>query len=170
LTVVQQRAIGSVDACFEELEAVDREISRLSRSAGALRFAVAIGLSALAKGGYRDLGFPSMAAYGLERCERRWRWTEQSLALARRAANLPLLRAALLAGRVSWSKAVTIARVAGPSDEAEWLAAASTLSVKKLQERARAKAGHGAGTGDDDDAGAEVGERDGHMGKLESYS
>jgi len=158
LAVVQRRATGSVDASFEELAAVDRELSRLARSAGALRFAIALGLSALAKGGYRELGFPSMVAYGLERCERRSRWTEQSLALVRRAAELPLVRAALLAGRVSWSKAVTIARVASPGDEAEWLAVASTLSVKKLQERTRAKAGHGAGNGDgdDDDSGVEV--------------
>jgi hypothetical protein len=157
LAVVQQRATSSVDAGFEELESLDRDLARLAWSAGALRFAIALGLSALAKGGYRDLGFPSMAAYGRERCERRSRWTEQSLALARRAANLPLLRAALLSGRVSWSKAVIIGRAAGPGDEAEWLAAASALSVKTLQERARATAGAGVQTGDDDDdAGAEV--------------
>jgi hypothetical protein len=136
LAVVQQRATGPVDACFEELSVLDRELSRLSRSAGALRFAIVLGLAALAKGGYRELGFPSMVAYGRERCERRSRWTEQSLALARRAADLPLLRATLLSGRLSWSKAVIIAKVAGSGDEAEWLASASTLTVKKLQANA----------------------------------
>jgi hypothetical protein len=155
LVKIQQRA--TVDACFDELSALDRELARLARSAGALRFGIALGLAALAKGGYRDLGFPSMVAYGLERCERRSRWTEQSLALARRSADLPLLRAALLSGRVSWSKAVIVARVAGPEDEAEWLAAASSLSVKKLQQRARDKAGGRAEIGDgEDDAGAEA--------------
>jgi hypothetical protein len=160
LAVVQRRATEPVDACFEELSTLDRELSRLSRSAGALRFAIALGLAALAKGGHRELGFPSMAAYGRERCERRSRWTEQSLSLARRAADLPLLRGALLSGRISWSKAVVLARVAGPGDEAEWLAAASTLSVKRLGERARAKAGGGAeiGDGGDDDAGDQADE------------
>jgi hypothetical protein len=98
-----------------------------------------------------------MVAYGRERCERRSRWTEQSLALARRSAALPLLRAALLSGRVSWSKAVIIARVAGSNDEADWLAIARSLSVTKLSERARAKAGGAEiADGGEDDAGVEA--------------
>jgi hypothetical protein len=139
--MAQARASRFVGTGYEELQSLDGELARQARSAGALRFAIALGLQALAKGGYRELGFRSMAAYALERCERRSRWTEQSLALARKSASLPLLRAALLSGRLSWSKAVIVAGVATPGDEAEWLAAAGELSARKLKERARRRAG-----------------------------
>jgi hypothetical protein len=47
-----------------------------------------------------ELGFSSLAAYALERCERGARWVEVACCLARRLEVLPLLRSALATGRI----------------------------------------------------------------------
>ena len=53
------------------VQLVNIPFARVARSAGALRHALGVGLEALARiGGHHDLGFSSMEAYALERCER----------------------------------------------------------------------------------------------------
>src|SRR5690349_11503174 len=99
-------ALVARDTCFENVEELDRELARLAQKSGSLRLAIGIGLDALARtGGYAALGFPSLNAYALERCERSASWTRSTRRLSVRMSELPLLRGALISGRVSWSMA-----------------------------------------------------------------
>jgi len=84
-----------------------------------------------------ELGFSSLAAYALERCERAGRWVEVACCLARRLETLPLLRAALALGRVSWSMAELLARRATPEEEAHWLALAQRKTLREMRQEMR---------------------------------
>jgi 5-methylcytosine-specific restriction endonuclease McrA len=131
-------ALAARDTCFENVEALDCELARLAQRSGSLRLAMGIGLDALARsGGYAALGFPSLNAYALERCERSASWTRSTRRLSSRVIGLPRLRGALISGRVSWSMAAEIARVAVPSDEAEWLRISGQCTVKRFREVVR---------------------------------
>ena len=99
---MQTGAALAGDACFENVQALDREFAELAHKSGSLRFALGLGLEALARGsGHEDLGFASIEAYGVERCERHATWVRQSRCLVRRVSELPRLRAALISGQVS---------------------------------------------------------------------
>src|SRR5690349_19736370 len=107
---------------FESVEALDRELARCARKSGALRLATGLGLDALARsGGHAALGFASIEAYALERCDRSATWTRVSRRLAAGVEELPQLRRALICGQISWSMGLEIAKVATPRDEAHWL-------------------------------------------------
>ena len=94
------------DACFENLQALDRQLARAARISGPLRFALGAGLNALAEcGGHAALGFSTLEDYGRERCEYGATALGQACRLARRASALPRLREALFSGRISWSMA-----------------------------------------------------------------
>jgi hypothetical protein len=96
-----------------ELERVDRELSLSAREDAALRLRLGQVLEALGRsGGCAALGFSSLSAYALERCERSARWVEAARCLARRLEALPRLRAAVAAGQISWSMGELLARVA----------------------------------------------------------
>jgi hypothetical protein len=130
-------ASGS-NAPFEWVQSQDTELARVARSAGALRCALGVGLEALAKiGGHHELGFSSMEAYALERCERSARWVQESRALARRLVALPRIRAALEAGEISFSMAQAIAKAATAADEATWLTEATRCTVREMQRRVK---------------------------------
>ena len=135
-------AVVAGDACFENLEALDRELARLAQKSGSLRLAIGMGLDALARiGGYTALGFPSLNAYALERCERSASWTSSTRRLSARVRELPLLRGALISGRISWSMATEVARVARPDDESRWLQISGQCTVKRFRELLRASSG-----------------------------
>ncbi|MEO8181728.1 MAG: hypothetical protein ABI895_23085, partial [Deltaproteobacteria bacterium] len=85
-----------------------------------------------------ELGFSSLAAYALERCERGARWVEVACCLARRLELLPSLRCALATGCISWScipwrKAELLARVAQPENEVYWLELAERRTLRELR-------------------------------------
>jgi hypothetical protein len=125
---------------FEAIEALDRELARLVRSTGALKYGLGAGLEALAKvGGHHELGFASVEAYALERCERSGRWVQEARLLARRLESLPAMRDALVQGRVSYCMAVELAKGATPETEKEWLARAATETVRQIREAIRAE-------------------------------
>jgi hypothetical protein len=110
---------------FESITEMDAELSRLARGAGALRLELGMGFEALAqRGGHHEMGFSSLEAYALERCERSARWVQQARALARKLKGLPQTCSALRAGRVTWSMAGVIAKTATRQDEEWWLAEA----------------------------------------------
>lgn len=130
------------DAYFESVEALDRELTRLAQKSGSLRLALGLGLDALARtGGYSALGFPSLHAYSLERCERSASWTRETRLLASRVSALPMLRAALTSGRISWSMAGEIAEVATAEDEVDWLRVAGQCTIKTFRQLVRALRG-----------------------------
>jgi hypothetical protein len=149
---VRPVATARLGVSFDVVVALDMELVRVARSAGALRLAVGEGLLALGRrSGFRELGFSSEAAYVLERCERSKRWGQEARGMAERLARLPSMRQALVSGRLSWSAAQVVTRVATASDEAAWLERASGCTVRQL----RALIGDDATDGAD---GADVGD------------
>jgi hypothetical protein len=93
-----------------------------------------LGLDALARaGGHADLGFASIEAYALERCDRSATWTRASRRLAARVQDLPQLRRALISGRTSWSMGLELAKVATPEDEAHWLLISGQCTVARFR-------------------------------------
>jgi hypothetical protein len=130
--------VGVDHACFESVEAMDSALARLGRTAGRLRYGLGAGLEALAQtSGHHELGFSSVEAYALERCERSTRWVQESRWLGRRLSGLPMVRRALVKGELSFSMAQVIANVAHAEDEEEWLAQARRCTVRVLRRLAR---------------------------------
>ena len=115
---------------------LDNELARVCRSVAALRLRAGEALEVLAaRGWHHELGFSSLAAYSLERCERSGRWAAESRALARRLAVLPLLRAKLVTGALGWSMAELVARHASTETEASLVAEALRSTVRQMRER-----------------------------------
>jgi hypothetical protein len=117
----------------EGIERLDAQLATLTREEASLRLRVGQTLEVLARGGVFQLGFSSLSAYALERCDRSVRWAEAARCLARRVEVLPELRRAMAAGRVSWSMAELVARVARPEDENRWLEAAESRTVRQMR-------------------------------------
>ncbi len=125
-----QRATCSV----ERLEELDAELARRASESGRLRFEMGRGLHLLERsGGHHALGFSSIEAYALERCERSASWTQKARSLARRLDGLPLLVDALISGSLSWSMAAVLATVASPDDADFWLGEASRRTVREMK-------------------------------------
>ena len=115
---------------------LDRRLVALSRSAGALRLAIGDALRLLREtGGYLELGFSSVGAYGFERVGRKPRWVDESARVAARLAELPGLRAALEHGALGWSMVELLAREATPETEEQLIAEAGGRTVRAMRER-----------------------------------
>jgi hypothetical protein len=84
-------------------------------------------------GGAHELGFSSIEAYALKRCERSASWTQKARGLARRLEQLPALADALVSGSLSWSMAAVLATVAQPEDAHFWLAEAARRTVREMK-------------------------------------
>src|SRR5690349_22011230 len=90
----------------EHLEVLDGELAGRASDSGRLRFEMGWGLDLLERsGGDHELGFSSIEAYALERCERSASWTQKARGLACRLEKLPALADALGSGELSWSRA-----------------------------------------------------------------
>jgi len=121
---------------------IDRRLVALSRSAGALRLAVGDALRTMREtGGYLELGFSSVGAYGFERVGRKPRWVDESARVAARLVELPELRAALERGRLGWSMVELLARDANPENEAQLVAEAGGMTVRAMRERLAGRSG-----------------------------
>ena len=126
---------------FERVVALDAELARLGRQAGAIRWQVGAALERVAeKQWHHELGFASMDAYAWERCERTGRWAADSRAVARRLAPLQVLRRALASGEVSWSMAELVSRFATPENEDMLLERARGVTVRGMKELLRTAA------------------------------
>src|SRR3954469_10987973 len=104
-----------------EIERLDALLASFAPAETALRLRLGQVLDVLGRGKHFELGFSSIAAYALERCDRSVRWVEAARCLARRLEPLPELRGAVARGCVSWSMGELLARVAQPRDEARWI-------------------------------------------------
>lgn len=107
---------------------------------------------------YRELGHATIELYATEGLGLSAGKTQQFLRLARALASLPRMQAAVRTGRLSWTKARTVAAVATPRTEARWLQIAADTSSRELEtavrksraryrqerERLRTKRGQGA--------------------------
>src|SRR5687767_12395501 len=120
--------------CMGDIERLDEELASHAREECALRLRLGQLLEVLGRGAVFDLGFSSLGAYGVERCERSVRWVEAARCLARRVEALPELRRAMAMGKVSWSMGEVLARVATPADEQRWLALAKSRTVRQVRE------------------------------------
>nr|MDQ2647354.1 hypothetical protein [Myxococcota bacterium] len=122
------------DCPAERLLALDTELARRAGEAGRLRFEMGRGLDLLEQsGGHHVLGFSSIEAYALERCERSASWTQKARSLARRLEGLPALAEALISGSLSWSMAAVLATLASSDDADFWLAEASRRTVREMK-------------------------------------
>jgi hypothetical protein len=110
-------------------------LASLARAEAGLRLRLGQVLEMLGRGHHFELGFSSVAAYALERGDRSVRWVEGARCLARRLEPLPELRRALAFGSISWSMAELLARVAQPEDEASWMEAAQSRTVRQMRAR-----------------------------------
>jgi hypothetical protein len=133
-----RRAICSL----ERLEVLDAELASRAREAGRLRFEMGRGLDLLERtGGNHVLGFSSIEAYALERCERSASWTQKARGLARRLEALPAIADALISGSLNWSMAAVLARVARPDDADFWLGEAARRTVREMKALASERQG-----------------------------
>jgi hypothetical protein len=119
---------------FESIEELDAQLVSLARVEAGVRLRLGQVLEVMQrKACCFELGFSSLGAYALERCERSARWVEVACCLARRLEVLPLLRSALASGGLSWSKVELLARVAQPENEAHWLEHARRHTLRELR-------------------------------------
>ena len=133
------RSAAQVDRCLRQsLALADR-----AQECAALWFAD-IARRAL----YRDLGFPSLELYATQALGFSRNRFFQFQHLAADLERLPRLKAAVAEGRLGWTKAQQVARVATPESEAAWVAKAATLgrrdfaatvSAVRAKSRARRK-------------------------------
>ncbi len=85
--------------------------------------------------GYEKFGFIDIYYYAEERFRFSPRKTRYLLQLGQKLRDLPQLRKALEEGRLGWTKASRVARVATSEDEATWLDSALSLSVRELDRK-----------------------------------
>jgi hypothetical protein len=115
------------------LQHLDAALASLAREETALRLRLGQLLEVIGRGAVFELGFSSLGAYAVERCERSVRWAEGARCLARRLEELPQLRRALAITKVSWSMGELLARVATPADEGRWLELAQSRTVRQMR-------------------------------------
>ena len=121
---------------FEAALYLDRLLRPLAFASGSIDRALAIRLRRFREGGdYKRLGCARFADYAREHLGMAVRTAQEMVRLGVGLARLPLLDAALAAGRVTWTGALQVARVAGPGDEAQWVSLAEQLSVRELQKK-----------------------------------
>jgi hypothetical protein len=134
--------------CRGEVERLDGALASFAQAEAGLRLRLGQVLEVLGRGKHFELGFSSIAAYALERCDRSVRWVEAARCLARRLEGLPELRRAVAFGSVSWSMGELLARVAQPRDEARWIEAAESRTVRQMREVVEAALDERATVGD----------------------
>jgi len=87
--------------------------------------------------GEQAFGFANIWDYAAERFGFSERKTAYLLRLGTKLKRLPHLAEALASGKLGWTKAVKVAEVATPEDEAMWVDSALSLSVRELERRIR---------------------------------
>lgn len=92
----------------------------------------------LRRGLHRDLGYASMPQYAKVALGFSASKTTDFMTLARKLEALPAVRASLAAGRIGYTKAREVVKVATPSTDASWDEAARTRSREELAQRVRA--------------------------------
>jgi hypothetical protein len=85
--------------------------------------------------GYEKFGFSDIYYYTEGRFGFSARKTRYLLHLAQQLRRLPRIKEALAQGRLGWTKASRIARIATTEDEVMWLDSALSLSVRELDRK-----------------------------------
>jgi hypothetical protein len=153
------------ESCYDprsdEVEAVDARLVALARAGAPLRRALArVAGELLRRRTWEPLGFARAGDYARERPGLSARELCDLAHVDAALAKLPAIDAALSEGRLGWTKARLLCRVATPEDEGRWLAAAATLSAAALARQVRAidvgSLEAGGTEASDDDAEREV--------------
>jgi hypothetical protein len=112
------------------VEAVDARLVALARGGAPLRRALArVAGELVRRRAWEPLGFARVGDYARERPGLSARELYELAHVDAALAKLPAIDAALTEGRLGWTKARLLCRVATPGDEGRWLAAAATLSA-----------------------------------------
>ncbi len=149
-TLPFETAPGAERASLVCTAADDTELVRLARQQNRLRLRLGELFDALYEDdGHHALGFSSFAGYGVERAGRSERWCHDTRRLARRIRlrQLASVRQAMLSGRLSWSMAEVLVRVATANCEHRLLEEASSRTVRQMKALCK-----GSGELDDKDA------------------
>jgi len=98
---------------------------------------IALGLAQMERTrGFRELGYAGLAEYGEQAFGFGTGKTRQLARLGRKLAKLPVLDRALATGALGWTKARTVAQVAAPETEEQWVAIALAQSSRELEDLA----------------------------------
>jgi len=125
---------------------LDLHLRRLARLSGAVDRAVALRLRRLrASRGYIRLGFALFRDYVRERLGVAERTGQELSRLGAGLERLPELDAALAEGKITWTAAAEVTRVAGVEDAAGWVDLAQRVSVRELRGRVRGALNGGDG-------------------------
>ncbi len=92
----------------------------------------------LRRGLHRDLGYASMPQYAKVALGFSASKTTDFMTLAQKLEALPVVRASLAAGRIGYTKAREVVKVATPHTDADWDEAARTRSREELTQRVKA--------------------------------
>ncbi len=123
--------LTALDRSLQDLDAELHHLAALRARWDELLGHLALLLRSL--GLWRDMGFRSFGHYVKERLGLGTRAVEQRIALERRLHELPGLRAALRAGRLSYEQARVVARVATDRTTETWVERAAGLTCLALQ-------------------------------------
>ncbi|HLY37923.1 MAG TPA: HNH endonuclease signature motif containing protein [Candidatus Binatia bacterium] len=113
----------------------------------------ALAAAFLRQSGHHLLGFARLGDWARERLGRSSRDVQSLASVHARLEALPRLRAAFLAGRLSWAQTRLLVGVATEDDEERWLAFAEHRTVRALE--AVLRASRAAPVADDDEPRAE---------------
>ena len=122
----------SAAAVHARLLAALRELRRAERNA-VLLFA-----EVMRRELFRELGHASIQVYAAEALGFTPSKTSQFVRLAGALESLPRLRRSVARGELGWTKAREVAKVATPSSEGRWIAAAKRSSSRGLEKEVRA--------------------------------
>ena len=82
---------------------------------------------------YRELGYSSIHLYARESLGFSRTKTFEFVRLAEKLEELPRLKAGVASGKVSWTKAREVVKVASPETEGEWMKLAEAKSRRQLE-------------------------------------
>lgn len=121
------------------LPSVVEQLESQVRSSGPLRRALAaLAGRFVALEGWERLGYVRLGDYAVERLGLSAREIEDLARVDRALADLPRVEAALVSGRISWTKTRLLARVADCHCEEDWVRFAERSSVRELERSVRA--------------------------------
>ena len=128
-------------AVVRALEAPDAEarLTELARSGAPLRRVLAALAGRLvATRAWDQLGYVRLRDYAVERLGLSARQVQDLAHVDRELHGLPRIEAAFVAGRITWTKARLLCRVATHKDEEPWLEVAQRLTARALAREVRA--------------------------------
>jgi hypothetical protein len=127
------------DPRCDAVETLDARLTELVRSGAPLRRALArIAGEVVRRRAWDPLGFVRPADYARERPGLSARELHDLARVDARLLRLPAIDRALATGRLGWTQARLLCRVATPEDEERWLEAARGLSAEALAREVRA--------------------------------